>query len=689
MPDAQKAADSRPLSEKRPVTSFDIFDTLLTLRAAHPKDLFGILRNRSADLLGPGIPVSEFVHHRVRAERKASEHAGGADPDLEAIYRELQSRLDLNEESCARLLERERALHSEYLAPVPRGLELLRREREKGRRIVYLSDMYLPAEQLREELRRAGAWRDGDTLYVSAEADASKREGTLYQQLLRDAGLPRRHIRHIGDNKRTDGLQALKNGIRPTYFGHAKPNRREKILAGDGPPLASLGSLLAGASRMRRLRLETEAPSRERDRTLLTHQVIAPFLVSFVLHTLRQARANGHNRLYFLARDGYILHRIAQALEPAVGGGLRCHYLYASRQAWQIASIRSIDADALQFILQPHNRTTLRQIAFRLHLSPEQLREHLRSTSLHNHPPDSSLGERERRELREQIKESTSFQQTILDQAAEARRRTLAYFRQEGLRGRDWAFVDVGWKGSLQTAFTRIVETETEPYSYGYYIGTLPPTEPADPTRNGWLFDAGNLELYHGFPEILSIVESFCSAPQGSVDHYAGTTDKEKVEPVFRAGNHEALLAFGIEHVIREIDAYAALIARGLPDFDPREDMRPAMQNLLVDFIGRPGRGDVAAWGVFPYENNPSESEAPPTLAAPVPFRPGALWQCLRYGRTHASTFATWRAASLRMTRAPLRQLCGILMAPANFARRNQALVRLSRALASRKYGSG
>jgi predicted HAD superfamily hydrolase len=73
-----------------------------------------------------------------------------------------------------------------------------------------------------------------------------------------------------------------------------------------------------------------------------TASAVAPMLFGFVHWCLVEAQKKGIQRLYFVARDGQILQKIAQVICHNWGYTIDCRYLYGSRQAWHLPAIQEI-----------------------------------------------------------------------------------------------------------------------------------------------------------------------------------------------------------------------------------------------------------------------------------------------------------------------------------------------------------
>ena len=83
-------------------------------------------------------------------------------------------------------------------------LDLIRDYRKRGKRILFISDMYLPSDFLRFQLRRFGFWEEGDRIYVSGEIGLTKYSGNLFRYIQREEKISRCSWKHVGDNTYSD-----------------------------------------------------------------------------------------------------------------------------------------------------------------------------------------------------------------------------------------------------------------------------------------------------------------------------------------------------------------------------------------------------------------------------------------------------------------------------------------------------
>ena len=78
--------------------------------------------------------------------------------------------------------------------------------------------------------------------------------------------------------------------------------------------------------------------------------VLGPALGSFTQWLLANAMARGVRRLYFLARDGYLMRQAGEILCQTLGLPVDCRYLYCSRYALRLPNFHRDQNQALDFL---------------------------------------------------------------------------------------------------------------------------------------------------------------------------------------------------------------------------------------------------------------------------------------------------------------------------------------------------
>jgi len=457
------------------VYSFDVFDTCISRNWAHPRDLFFALGLKLAPPQFTDHRAREFARkfqaRRIRAEKRAYRAARPDEcADIHEIYRKFDFFPGLDS-GIADLISTELEFEEKSLytiAPVVSHIEELRKA---GHRIIFVSDMYLPADLLGPLLQRLGVMREGDGLYVSCDARLTKHSGNLYRHVLQREGLRPEQLIHTGDNPWADVRKAREAGVTARHFSHGPLTSHETAIAGHRLPRSTGSSFLPALSRRTRLALRQHSEEDREPLEELVCSTIAPFLVAYVDWVLGDARRRGIGRLYFVARDGEVLYRIAKAL-GSDDQGPELRYLYGSRRAWLSPSIRPDAHGWERLLLTPGQSNSRRDILARAGLD-----ENAQSVIASMFGCDqalwgSPLDLNEATAFLQQVLASPTAAGIIYQAAGDQREIALSYLSQEGLLdGAKWALVDAGWSLNCQAALHRILAARNPSLvPRGYYL---------------------------------------------------------------------------------------------------------------------------------------------------------------------------------------------------------------------------
>lgn len=452
---------------KYDTVSFDVFDTLIKRCVASPRDVFARTARDFMDIHGCFVDPERFLHDRRTAEHDAYTAMKASSPGceeitLDQIYTRLPSEYDgIRDELKALEIRRE----VKCARPDPAMKEVYRWCRDKGRRVFIISDMYLPGEVIREILTSCG-YEGWEKLYVSSSALLRKQSGGLFRHFIRDSGInPKRHV-HIGDSWRSDYFRALMSGLhalkiprsprRSTYTktlglnpGHKAQYRKyESVISGHVPP---------GCDEYYRYGFE----------------VVGIMLYGLCCWLHERFTEMGHERVFFLSRDGYIMQ---EAYNMLFGNkAVRNSYLYASRNAfifpriWMKPALPDIFESVTPFELIGRDYA-----CDVLHISDRE-----RACSVWK---ECGFGDGERMSRKQFLsdKRAGKFFEAFRDEVCrESRRRfelVTEYLRQEGLRG-SVGIVDIGWACTMQKYLEEFTEAAgIDADIHGWYLGLKPET---------------------------------------------------------------------------------------------------------------------------------------------------------------------------------------------------------------------
>ena len=194
------------------VISFDVFDTLIFRPFSEPADLFYFV----GEIMG----IPDFKNLRICAENRAREivhkTSEGYEVTLEQIWEELERETGLSAKEGIRI---ETETEEKLCFANPYMLEVWKELIKAGKKLIIVSDMYLPADTIKGILEKNG-FTGAERIYISNEYGINKYEGRLYAKVKEDIhkDIPNARIIHVGDNPRSDHKMAIKNGFESVLY---------------------------------------------------------------------------------------------------------------------------------------------------------------------------------------------------------------------------------------------------------------------------------------------------------------------------------------------------------------------------------------------------------------------------------------------------------------------------------------
>ncbi len=316
--------------------SFDLFDTLLMRPFSDPKDLFRLLDAEYGRRTGSAAP---FHTLRCRAEEQCRRRIRG-DVTLKEIYDQLRERYGLEESVAEGMMEEELRWELRCVMPRETGRSLLETALSSGKRVILVTDMYLPRSQLCAMLHTCGI-TDTLPLYISSEERRLKTQG-LFRTVLRKEGLKGGDLLHIGDNWQADILAPQKLSISTVYLPSAAdacagavqgqpPLRRSRFGSGlvlTDPARNALWDPGTSAAMAMAVRRYWDDPYRDLqgadglggDPFYLGYCLLGPLLLGILGGILEEADKRNSREILFLQRDADLPMRAMEILSACVPG---------------------------------------------------------------------------------------------------------------------------------------------------------------------------------------------------------------------------------------------------------------------------------------------------------------------------------------------------------------------------------
>lgn len=259
----------------------------------------------------------------------------------------------------------------------------------------------------------------------------------------------------------------------------------------------------------------------------------SPILFAYVSWVLSNALKKGINRLYFLARDGYLMWWTAKLIVARKRMKIDCRYLCCSRIALRTASYHIIGDEALKLICTPSMHITPRVIFARARIPEEKIKLILNDICL-DWEVDKTLNEMERCLLQKRLDKSVLFHKVVKEISQNAYKAAKGYFAQEGLTdSKNIAIVENGWAGTIQRSLRQILEfmTGKKILIIGYYFGLYNTShDEADGAYHAWYFSPDRSNRRKVFFND-HLWECMITAPHGMTLGYK--KKKDRFLPVF------------------------------------------------------------------------------------------------------------------------------------------------------------
>ncbi|MBP2657249.1 MAG: sugar transferase [Firmicutes bacterium] len=315
--------------------SFDIFDTLITRRTLTPKGIFQIMQNKIGKLnYYSSYVASNFALLRIQAEKNARQYYIDdlkEDVSLLEIYRTLQNMTGITPDLCQELMKMEVDIECKFIVGIDKNIKLLIEYLKRGERVVLISDMYLDIADVRYILIKVSRIFEDIPIYISSVYGKTKRSGALFIKISQLEHISYDNWIHYGDNYISDIKIPELLGIKAAMYKPQTLTSWETDFINKNHLDNSLNvELFFGASKI----LSTNYILNEVEKTgaSLGGVILYPF-INWILY---MCEIKGLKRLYFVARDGYVLKKIADKIISIFSYNIQTKYIYGSRQAWRL-----------------------------------------------------------------------------------------------------------------------------------------------------------------------------------------------------------------------------------------------------------------------------------------------------------------------------------------------------------------
>jgi len=334
----------------------------------------------------------------------------------------------------------------------------------------------------------------------------------------------------------------------------------------------------------------------------------APILYGFVWWVLKEAINKNIHRLYFLARDGFLLYEIAKLISQKNALDIQCQYLCCSRASLRRPTYHFINDEAYDLLLAPSFKSSLRTVLERIEASAAERQLIYVECGLTEYDEDQPLTFKMFEDVQAKLRLSPLFAQLIHEKSQAAYQPTIEYLKQKGLFAQDTvAIVDSGWSGSMQRSLRQLLGSAGYNGSIcGFYFGmNSPAKESIDGEYYTYYFNKDGPFINKLFFSI-SLFECLLSAPHGMTISYA--LRQGKYVPVFGEHIPKELLAL-IQQQIACVLAYCSQKVEYMDFYSfNKQEMLKRTRHLTIRYMGFPRAYEAAVYGRFMFCDDVKES---------------------------------------------------------------------------------
>lgn len=534
--------------------SFDVFDTLITRRTALPNGIFGIMQlkiqKESEFRLLPENLRNNFFDLRIQVEKLVRQDAFTKDFEditLDEIYSRIQHEFGIDSSVIERLKNLELEIELDNVIPIRKNIDYLKNLIDQDEKVILISDMYLSSNQIRQMLLKVDLIFESIPIYVSSEYRRSKAQVGLYYCILYQENIDAKDWIHIGNDKNADVNAPKWLKMTTMQYQFEELFQMEKALL-QGKESNVYNQLIIGTAR--NVRNHYELTGNEAIGASLGGSILFPYAWWLVEESIKK----GLKRLYFIARDGYIVKKIVDEIVRWRKVPINTFYIYGSRRAWRTPSLCPDFCDLFQLLEVSHLYLiqNVKELADVFEIQEENLIPFL---------PAKYRGKKYQfekddvYEIAKLLNTNNDFIKYLFEVHSDKRKLLIDYIKQEvDYSDHQFAFVELVGSGYTQMGFVHALnEVYPQPVQTFYFrMSRIPRDE--------------QCVFYSFLPSSLHfIIEVLFRAPHGQTNGYY--RDGERVHPTISNSETDKLLLAGVDDYVNGImkftNEYLAVLESG------------------------------------------------------------------------------------------------------------------------------
>ena len=332
------------------IISFDVFDTLLIRNCNNPTDIFSWMEKKYNSHC--------FAKARVNAEAAARKvhKLRGNEVSIEEIYAQIKLPKTSPEITPAMEINAEKL----FLSAAPEMIDFVDYLKENNKKVICMSDMYLSGNQIKDLLTTAGF--NIDIVISSSDLrhlDIGKYNGRIFPWFLDKLQLTSEKVLHIGDNFKSDVVNAQRNLVSALPVTHViDASHSSQTLANTIARISKqTGCSVIAQSVCKHLHYNHAMINNFYD---FGYTIGGPLVIGFLQFMIKKAEELKISHFGLLARDGAIIQQCLDRVGPIPFG---YRLVPASRRMCSFAAFADGEKEFLKNLIGHHKKLSIKQLS--------------------------------------------------------------------------------------------------------------------------------------------------------------------------------------------------------------------------------------------------------------------------------------------------------------------------------------
>lgn len=518
---------------------FDIFDTLVS-RKIQPEYVKKIWVNQLIKYFKLELEATNLYFFRNKVEEELGNENLTSGNDCEITYESIIKRLhkELNIKipykkflNGCKVIEIN--IESKVLIPDQDIIKEIKKLRKEGKKIICVSDMYLSQEMIENIFENLGIKKLFDNVFVSCEYLKNKKTGKLYDIVLKKLNTKPDNCIMIGDNYYSDYEIPRQKGIKSIHLKRDKNYEfYEQYLNTHSPKIVY--NEVVNLSKTNNDDFE--------------HSIFS--LYNFIEKLYYELLVKNEKEVFFLSREGEYLKKLFDYYcDNIFGKKIDSHYLYVSRKATYLPSLKKIEDEDFSSLLNQYSYITIVEFLKSLNFEKEEVNQIIDSYKkdakllLDKFIVDKNYKKQIEFIITDDVnkkipnfiksgslkvlKNNETFKKIYEKNRVEQKNNFIKYINQK-TKNKHICVVDIGWNGSIQNNIQNILG---DSYTVeGFYFGMNRRNKKEKIKKYGLMFTTEpknkEFDLYN---QNRSLYEIILGASHGSANKYINKGKKIEI----------------------------------------------------------------------------------------------------------------------------------------------------------------